>query len=150
MSESTRHQLRTVPAASGGEDPLTSEENKQGKTTTSGSVLHMGRSGQWMEPSEILQHLRENLDRSADGAPGETGDVLLDLSGLEHLDGSALQVLLAIQTEQRQRGAFLKLLNASKSLRKWFEYAGAAELLGVTETTGVPISMEETAPCARS
>ena len=54
-------------------------------------------------------------------------DVTLNLDGIEHLDASALQILLALETEQKRRGGRLELGNVSQHLRHWFEYAGATE-----------------------
>lgn len=65
------------------------------------------------------------------GKPGApAGALVLDLEGLEHLDTSALQVLLAIGAELRRRGGTLQLEHVSASLLQWFAYAGAAELTG--------------------
>jgi anti-anti-sigma regulatory factor len=58
----------------------------------------------------------------------------------EHLDTSALQILLALDREQRQRGGQLRLENPSASLRRWFDYAGAGALLGSTAPTGDRVS----------
>jgi anti-anti-sigma regulatory factor len=54
-------------------------------------------------------------------------DVTVNLNNLDHLDASALQVLLALAAEQAKRGRILELANASAHLRQWFEFAGAAE-----------------------
>ena len=61
------------------------------------------------------------------------GDVMLDLEGVDHLDASALQILLAIGVEQKNRGRTLRLLNTSPGLMQWFEWTGAASHLVVPE-----------------
>jgi anti-anti-sigma factor len=82
-----------------------------------------------MDPSELRRWAIEQLTApSADRPPR---DLVLDLSGVDHLDASALQVLLAIRAEEQQRGGCLQLVNPSVSLRRWFDYAGAASLLAL-------------------
>ena len=53
-------------------------------------------------------------------------DLVLNLQNVDHLDASALQVLLAVDLEQKNRGRQLDLVNVSPNLRQWFEYSGAA------------------------
>lgn len=79
--------------------------------------MHAARSGQWMEAAAIR---RWGLESRPD-----ISMIVLDLEGLEHLDASALQVLLAIGHEQRRHGRDLRLKNVSEGLRRWFDYAGA-------------------------
>jgi hypothetical protein len=45
------------------------------------------------------------------------------------LDAGALQVLLALDAEQRKRQRNLQLTNASSHLRQWFQFAGAVDLI---------------------
>lgn len=102
-------------------------------------ALRAGQGDQWREPAEIAEAAGELLN-------GAAGRVLaVDLSGLEHLDASALQVLLAIEAAQRQRGGGLEFTHVSDNLRKWFDYAGAAGLL----SAGGAAAREGEAPCAR-
>lgn len=77
------------------------------------------RSGEWMP--------EEDLRTEALSALQAGGDVTVNLGNLEHLDASALQVLLALAAGQAKRGRRLELANASAHLRQWFEFAGAAE-----------------------
>ena len=51
----------------------------------------------------------------------------LNLDKIDHLDASALQILLALEREQIANGRSLHLLNVSPKLVQWFEYAGAAD-----------------------
>jgi anti-anti-sigma regulatory factor len=81
--------------------------------------IDVERSGDWMPAEELLA--------AALGAIEGGSDVTLNLGGIDHLDASALQILLALDTEQKRRGRQLEVANASPHLRKWFEYAGAAE-----------------------
>ena len=81
--------------------------------------IDVGRSGDWM-PAEELR------DAALAALEGHR-DVTVNLGNVDHLDASALQILLALDTEQKRRGRQLELANASTHLRQWFEYAGAAE-----------------------
>jgi anti-anti-sigma regulatory factor len=83
------------------------------------SIIEVERSGEWMPAEE----LRETALR----ASGESRDVTVHLGNVDHLDASALQILLALDAEQKRQGRHLQLANASAHLRKWFEYAGVAE-----------------------
>ena len=53
-------------------------------------------------------------------------DLTVNLSNIGHLDASALQILLALDKEQKNRGRSLHLANASAQLRQWFQYSGAS------------------------
>jgi len=53
-------------------------------------------------------------------------DVTANLGNIDHLDASALQILLALDAEQKKQGWNLEIANASQHLWQWFEYAGAA------------------------
>lgn len=59
----------------------------------------------------------------------EVRTVVADLAGADHLDTSALQVLLALRSELNRHGGVLQLENASEAMARWFQYAGAGELL---------------------
>ncbi len=103
-------------------------------------TLHAARSGQWIEAEAIRRWAVEQPEPPAGASPANAPELILDLSGLEHLDTSALQILLALDREQRQRGGQLRLENPSASLRRWFDYAGAGALLGSTAPTGDRVS----------
>ena len=68
----------------------------------------------------------EDLREAALSAVNAGSDVTLNLDRVNHLDASALQILLALDAEQKKRGRNLQLTNASSHLQQWFEYAGAA------------------------
>lgn len=88
-------------------------------------ALDVERSGDWMPV--------EDLREAVLGALGTVGDLTLNLDRINHLDASALQILLALDTEQRKRGQNLHLVNASLLLRQWFDFAGAADHFSMTE-----------------
>ena len=87
--------------------------------------IEVERSGDWM-PAEELR-------TTALSASGESKDVTVNLGKVDHLDASALQILLALDAEQKRQGRHLQLANASAHLRQWFEYAGVAECFLMTE-----------------
>ena len=75
----------------------------------------------------------EDLRKAALCALGAVGDLTLNLERINHLDASALQILLALDAEQKKRGQNLHLANASVHLRQWFDFAGAADHFSMTE-----------------
>jgi len=87
--------------------------------------INVVRSGDWMPAEELLEAAKTVL--------GDGKDVTLNLDKIEHLDASALQILLALDTEQKMHGRRLQLVNISASLRQWFEYSGAAVCFFMTE-----------------
>lgn len=97
----------------------------QREHSSDAATIHAVRGGDWAPAEELkelaLQALREGKDLS------------VNLSGVGHLDASVLQVLLAIETEQKRKGSKIQLLNASTDLQKWFEYSGAAAHLNCAE-----------------
>jgi ABC-type transporter Mla MlaB component len=88
------------------------------------ATIDVGRSGGWM-PAEDLR--KAALDALVAGM-----DLTLDLDGIDHLDASALQILLALDAEQKKRERNLQLTNASPGLRKWFEFAGVVDRFSMT------------------
>jgi anti-anti-sigma factor len=68
----------------------------------------------------------DDMMKTALSALEQKKELTLNLKNLDHLDASALQVLLALDTEEKSRGRHLDLVNASHSLRQWFEYSGTA------------------------
>lgn len=82
-------------------------------------ILQAGQSGEWTEAEALKQNALRSL---------ETGKSLtLDLSDLSHLDASALQILLAIQREQKTAGRQFNIANSSPELTAWFDLAGATD-----------------------
>jgi anti-anti-sigma factor len=86
-------------------------------------TIAVGRSGDWMPPEELRALA---LEAVAAGA-----EITVDLQGLDHLDASSLQVLLAFAAEQKKGGKVFWLANSSTSLRRWFDIAGAIQHLSL-------------------
>jgi anti-anti-sigma factor len=82
-------------------------------------VIEVERSGDWMPAEELRE--------AASAALPGSNDLTLNLERIDHLDASALQILLALELEQKNRGQQLHLVNASPELRRWFELSGAAD-----------------------
>jgi len=91
----------------------------RGEQIPARTVVEVKRSGDWMPADE--------LRAAALSAVEACNDVTCNLGGIDHLNASALQILLALDAEQKRRGRRFELANASPPLRQWFEYAGAAE-----------------------
>jgi len=66
----------------------------------------------------------EELRETAIAASVQKRDVTLDLNRVDHLDASALQILLALDTDLKNRGQKLRLAKVSEHLQKWFGFAG--------------------------
>jgi anti-anti-sigma regulatory factor len=84
------------------------------------AAIDVERSGGWMAP--------EDLREAALAVSAHGGDVVLNLHGIDHLDATALQILLALDADQKVRKQHLQLTSASPRLRQWFEFAGAVDL----------------------
>jgi ABC-type transporter Mla MlaB component len=87
--------------------------------------IRVERSGDWMPAEELWNTAQEAVCQSQ--------DVSINLDKIDHLDASALQILLALDAEQMKRGCHLQLENASASLRHWFEYSGATGHFSLSE-----------------
>jgi anti-anti-sigma regulatory factor len=84
--------------------------------TVTETVILVTREGEWLPPEELRAIALSAVDTD--------GNLTVNLEGVEHLDGSALQMLLALAAERKKRGKGLRLANASLALSRWFEYAG--------------------------
>jgi len=71
--------------------------------------------------SRETQRVVIEVERSGDWMPAEE----LKEAAIAALDASAMQILLALEAEQKNRGQHLHLVNASPQLRQWFELSGA-------------------------
>jgi anti-anti-sigma factor len=89
------------------------------------ALIDAERSGDWMPAEELWE--------AAQAAVSQGKDVTLNLDKIDHLDASALQILLALDAEQKKKGLHLQLAKASSNLRDWFDYSGAAALFPMTE-----------------
>ncbi len=56
-------------------------------------------------------------------------DAVVDCHGLEHVDGSTLQVLLALRTGMRTKGKKLRMEGVSARIEKIVQIAGLSDLL---------------------
>jgi ABC-type transporter Mla MlaB component len=89
------------------------------RPTATETVIEGTRDGDWLPPEEFLA--------AALSAAQAEGNLTVNLQGVDHLDASALQILLALAAERKKGGRRLYLANASTSLSHWFEYAGGRE-----------------------
>lgn len=71
----------------------------------------------------------DELRAAAVEAVASGQNVEVRLEGLEYLDATALQVLLALRKQLAVGGKTLELSKVSDGLRKWFVLAGAEESL---------------------
>lgn len=108
----------------GASQPIVAGSSAANPDGRSAETLHAIHSGQWMEAADLRGWAGDRL-----AADEPQAVLVLDVSGADHLDASALQVLLAIRAEQQRRGGVLQLVKPSEPLRRWFDYAGAADLL---------------------
>ena len=84
--------------------------------TVTETVIIVTREGDWLPPEELRAIALSAVDTD--------GNLTVNLEGVEYLDASALQTLLALAAERKKRGKGLRLANASLALSRWFEYAG--------------------------
>ena len=77
------------------------------------------RSQNWMPADELRDLAQDALEAGH--------DVTVNVGNIDHLDASALQILLALEAEQKKRKGHLELRDASANLLHWFEYAGATD-----------------------
>jgi anti-anti-sigma regulatory factor len=82
-------------------------------------LIEAERAGDWMPAEELREAARVAVQSG--------NDVIVNLDRINHLDASALQILLALSVAQKKLGHKLELANASANLRQWFEYAGATD-----------------------
>lgn len=106
-----------VPSSPLAEPQVKSQSESRAKPETEKEIIDVERSGDWMPVEE--------LHASAVAAASTGNDVTLNLDRIDHLDASALQILLALHADLNRRGRSLELAKASPHLRKWFEFAGA-------------------------
>jgi len=78
-------------------------------------------SGEWTPPDALREAALAILARDS--------KICVSLASVEHLDTSALQVLLALSAGVRGQDHTVELADVSPALRKWFGYAGATALL---------------------
>jgi hypothetical protein len=105
------------------------------------STFVAAAAGEWQEASSLYQWAKQQLGESQNAITGDmdnkdcdTGDLAIDVAGLDYLEANVLQVLLAVRDELVRRGRHLQVLNPSSSLREWFGFAGAEDLLDANST----------------
>jgi anti-anti-sigma factor len=91
-------------------------ESRNQKPTVAPTVINVTREGDWLPPDEL-----HAVARSAVNAEG---NLIVNLRGVDHLDASAFQILLALAKERKRQEGALILAEASTALSRWFEYAG--------------------------
>lgn len=111
-----------------------------------GAVVPAANNGEWLDAAELRARLLDEIETKtgaqaavrAEESAGVRWPLAVDLTGLEHLDAAALEVLLAAASEVRGRGGRLHFNNCTASLERWFGHAGAEELLqgGYMRTAG--------------
>jgi anti-anti-sigma regulatory factor len=82
-------------------------------------VIHAVRDGEWLAGAEFLAAAVRLAD--------EQVSIQVDLEGMDYLDASSLQILLAIRAGQKAKNRGLSLTRVSTALRQWFRYAGAEQ-----------------------
>jgi anti-anti-sigma regulatory factor len=87
--------------------------------TVTETVINVTRDGEWLPADEFRA--------IALSAAAADANLTVNVQGVDHLDASALQILLALAAERKKRGKGLGLANASIPLSRWFEYAGGRE-----------------------
>jgi anti-anti-sigma regulatory factor len=124
------------PAAAEAEPMVATEETAAPQNPT----LQAASGGNWIEPAALRQWALEQFASKAaaedDGCATPrhaASDLAVDVAGVDYLEAGVLQILIAVEAEQMRRGHGLRLLHASASLREWFEYAGATDLLDAGE-----------------
>jgi anti-anti-sigma factor len=97
----------------------TPTDAKEPNTNATETVIDVTSNGDWLPPDEFCSAARS--------AAQVEGDLTINLQGVDYLDASALQILLALAVERKKQGRGLYLANTSTSLSHWFEYAGGRE-----------------------
>jgi anti-anti-sigma factor len=92
-------------------------EGKVVERNSMGRVVEAVRDGDWLPAGDLRAAALE-------AAAADT-DLALNLEGVDYLDGSCLQTLLALGRDQLKRERKLVLVHASPALRQWFDFAGA-------------------------
>jgi anti-anti-sigma regulatory factor len=87
--------------------------------------IEVERLGDWVPAEELRE--------AALACVNCGGDVTINLDHIDHLDASALQILLALDAEQGKRSRTLLFVKASSPLRDWFEFAGVADHFSMRE-----------------
>jgi len=87
--------------------------------------IDVERSGEWMPAEDLREQCLSALAAAT--------EVTANLNGIDHLDASSLQILLALAAGQKAQGLHLQLASTSEHLQQWFEYAGATNQFLMSE-----------------
>lgn len=111
-------------------------DSPKAETVSITADLCAARNGQWLDADELKQRALELFSNvsSAGSIPDSSGGTALrnltvDVGTVDHLEASALQVLIAIRAKLQQENRTLQLLNSSAQLQQWFDFAGAGDLV---------------------
>ena len=99
----------------------------QAKQAPAQVVIEVQESGEWIAAAELKERSLGALEKGS--------DLIFNLGNVSHLDASALQILLAVDIEQKKRGGHLELANVSTDLQQWFQHAGSMERLSMIGPT---------------
>lgn len=84
-------------------------------------VIHPIRDGEWVPGEEFQAEAVKLLDAGA--------NIRADLEGIDYLDASSLQILLAIHAGQKAKNRGFSMTGLSPALHQWFRYAGVEQEL---------------------
>ena len=87
-------------------------------------------SGDWIPP-DLLQE-------AAIAAWRKGTDVKVSLESVEHLDASALQILIALAASLQRDSHKLELIDPPAALERWFRLTGATAWLRPTSDASTP------------
>jgi len=89
-------------------------------------MIQVNRAGEWMAAEELKSELLDWKDQNH--AP------VLDLAGINYMEASCLQVIVAFQNGNPDKGQALTFENISPGLREWIKFAGATDFFGKQTT----------------
>lgn len=98
---------------------------KQGEPHSECVEIEVASSQDWLPPEELKEVALKNIEAGK--------NLVLNLNSVDHLDASALQILLALEAEQKAHGSDLRFAHVSPELRQWIDHAGAAAQLSMDE-----------------
>jgi anti-sigma B factor antagonist len=82
---------------------------------------------------EIDAHTAPDLGARLEPLPGDAGDVIVDVAGIEFIDSSGLRVLIEAHQRAGAAGRRLVIRRPSASVRRLFEISGLSEHLVVAD-----------------
>ena len=77
-----------------------SEDGPLAERVQEGAIIELQNSGDWIPADELRKTALDALALSS--------DLTLNFNGIDNLDASALQILLAMEFEQKRRGTYSK------------------------------------------